>query len=169
MASPKVKMMKEAEVKEEEVAPEPEPVVEEPEAAVVDEEAEEEYITVESLDPNEPLWEGGPTAGDVTAWKEEHGEVYVTSITLDKHIIWRPLTRGEYKRHIQEMEELVESGKLSSARASLYNEESVAETCILFPKYSREDKDSGLAGVPSIIAQEVMEASGFVAVEVRQL
>lgn len=140
-----------------------------PELEEVLEEEEAEFVTVESLDPDEAIWEGGPTAGDITGWKEEHGEVYVTSITMDKHIVWRPLTRGEYTRHIQEMEELVENGTLSSARASLYNEEAIAETCILFPAYDRNDKNTGLAGVPSIISQEVMEASGFVAIEVRQL
>lgn len=155
----KVKMIEENSV-EEEVVPEP----------VEDlNEEEEEFVTVESLDPSEPIWEGGPTAGDITGWKEEYGEVYVTSITMDKHIVWRPLTRGEYTKHIQEMEELVENGTLSSARASLYNEEAIAETCILFPAYDRNEKKAGLAGVPSIISQEVMEASGFVAIEVRQL
>lgn len=167
-----VKMVDENEAEEPVVEPETvEEVVEaetNPEDDVEDDD-EEEFITVESLDPSEPLWDGGPTAGEVTAWKEEHGEVYVTSITMDKHIIWRPLTRGEYKSHIQEMEDLIDSGKLTAAKASLWNEETVAETCILFPKFSREDKTTGLAGVPSIISQEVMEASGFVAIEVRQL
>jgi hypothetical protein len=41
--------------------------------------------------------------------------------------------------------------------------------CILFPKFDRTQLNGELAGVPSIIAQEVMEASGFVALEVRQL
>lgn len=163
-----VKMVEENEAEEPVVEPDPvEPEVVDEEEDVEDD--DEEFITVESLDPSEPLWDGGPTAGEVTAWKEEYGEVYVTSITMDKHIIWRPLTRGEYKNHIQEMEDLIDSGKLTAARASLWNEETVAETCILFPKFSREDSTTGLAGVPSIISQEVMEASGFVAIEVRQL
>jgi hypothetical protein len=158
-------------IKLDEVPEEEEPVKdEEPEVPVEDElEDEEDIVSVESLDPDEELWPGGPTAGDVTDWKEEYGDIYVTSITVDKHVIWRPLTRPEYNAHIERMEDLVDSGQLSPARANLYNEEAIAELCMLFPKYDRKEKKSGLAGTPSLIAQQVMEASGFTALEVRQL
>lgn len=144
------------------------------EAAVVDDPSpevgdEDEGVQVESLPADEELWEGGPTAGDVVAWKKEHGEVYLTSITLDKHIIWRPIRRSEYREHIKNMELLVDSGKLSPADANLYNEEAIAELCILFPEYDRNEKLFGLAGIPAIISQEVLEASGFTALDVRQL
>jgi hypothetical protein len=105
----------------------------------------------------------------VKKWKEHFGEVYVTSISYDKHIAWRVLTRLEYKNIVKKMEQLIQAGQLSSAEANMWNEEAIAELCILFPEYQRIDMNGVMAGVPSLIAQEVLEASGFVALEVRQL
>jgi hypothetical protein len=63
----------------------------------------------------------------------------------------------------------MEAGQLSSAEANLWNEEAIAEICCLYPAYDRQSITADLAGLPSLIAQEVLEASGFVALEVRQL
>lgn len=135
----------------------------------MDEEPEEVGISVEDIDPKEELWPGGPTAGDIVAWKAEHGDVYVTSITMDQHIVWRSMNRLEYKNHVKNIEKIGQSNQISQADVSMLNEELIAEMCILFPKFDRTQLNGELAGVPSIIAQEVMEASGFVALEVRQL
>jgi hypothetical protein len=126
-------------------------------------------LTVEDLDPAEELWPGGPTAAKIISWKQEHGDVYVTSITMDQHIVWRTMNRFEYKNHVKNIERLGQNGQISQADVSMLNEELIAEMCILFPKFDRNQLNGELAGVPSIIAQEVMEASGFVALEVRQL
>ena len=48
----------------------------------------EESVSVESLPDDQEIWDGGPNAGMIKAWKEQFGEVYVTSITFDKHIVW---------------------------------------------------------------------------------
>jgi len=130
---------------------------------------EDEPTSVEDLDDNEYVWPDGPTAGQIKIWKKEYGEVYVTSISFDKHIAWRPLNRIEYKQLVKKMEQLVQSGQLSSAEANLWNEEAIAELCILFPQYDGASMVKDMAGLPSLIAQEVLEASGFVALEVRQL
>jgi hypothetical protein len=131
--------------------------------------AEEYGMTVEDLDPTEELWPGGPTAGKIIEWKEQFGDVYVTSITMDQHIVWRTMNRFEYKNHVKNIEKLGQANQISQADISMLNEELIAEMCILFPKFDRSELNGELAGVPSIIAQEVMEASGFVALEVRQL
>jgi hypothetical protein len=132
-------------------------------------EAEEEINRVEDLPDDEEIWKDGPTAGMIKRWKEQFGEVYVTSITFDKHIAWRTLTRLEYKNVVKKMEQLIQAGQLSSAEANMWNEEAISELCILYPQYERVDMNGIMAGVPSLIAQEVLEASGFVALEVRQL
>lgn len=139
------------------------------EAVEVEEEMPEEGIRVEDLDENEEIWEGGPTAGQITNWKRIHGDVYVTSITFDKHIVWRTLTRNEYKQLVKKMEQLVQAGQLSTAEANLWNEEAITEICILHPSYDKVALSSEMAGLPSLLSQEVLEASGFVALEVRQL
>jgi hypothetical protein len=129
----------------------------------------EEYQSVEDLDDAEELWENGPTAGDIKGWKNQYGEVYVTSISYDKHVVWRVLNRVEYKQIVKKMEQLVQAGQLTSAEANMWNEETIAELCMLYPEYNKKTAASIMAGVPSLIAQEVLEASGFVALEVRQL
>lgn len=135
----------------------------------VEEEQAREINSVEDLSDEELIWPDGPTAGMIKSWKQEFGDVYVTSITYDKHIAWRTLTRLEYKNLVRKMEQLMEAGQLSSAEANLWNEEAIAEICCLYPAYDRQSITADLAGLPSLIAQEVLEASGFVALEVRQL
>ena len=130
---------------------------------------EETPRTVEDLHDSEFIWPGGPTAGDIKNWKKLHGDVYVTSLTFDKHLVWRPLTRNEYKEIILLMEELTTSGKLTKAEANLWNEEIITKVCLLFPPYDDLGLEQDLAGIPSLLSQEILEASGFVAREVRQL
>jgi hypothetical protein len=139
-----------------------------PETALEEEEFDE-YKSVEDLADDELIWDGGPTAGMIKAWKQEYEDIYVTSITFDKHIVWRVLNRLEYKQIVKKMEQLIQAGTLSSAEANMWNEEAISELCILFPKYDKKSASGVMAGVPSLIAQEVLEASGFVALEVRQL
>lgn len=143
--------------------PAPEPEAETPET--------EDFnpTRLEDLDPNEELWEGGPKIGNILAWKQEYGDIYVTSLTLDKHVVWRTMDRGEYKTMIRTMEELTQRGSLTSAEIQLFQEDYVSDLAILFPEVNPEEKDRDLAGLATIIAQEVMDASGFVALEVRQL
>lgn len=131
--------------------------------------APEEPVGIEDIPDDELVWPNGPTAGQIKAWKKEHGDVYVTSISYDKHIAWRTLTRLEYKNLFKKMEQLMQAGQLTQSEANLWNEEAIAETCILYPSYDKQSLISEMAGLPSLISQEVLEASGFLALEVRQL
>lgn len=139
------------------------------EAIIAAAESDEDYRAVEDLDDDEPIWEGGPVAADIKRWKEQYGDIYVTSLTYDKHIVWRVLNRLEYKSIVKKMEQLIQAGQLSSAEANMWNEETIAEMCILYPQYDKRMLSGSMAGMPSLISQEVLEASGFVALEVRQL
>jgi len=130
---------------------------------------QEESKSIEDLDDAQEIWDGGPTAKKIKEWKEIYGDIYVTSLSFDKHIVWRVLSRLEYKNLVKKMEQLVQAGQLSSAEANMWNEESISELCILYPEYDRNNSAGIMAGVPSLISQEVLEASGFVALEVRQL
>lgn len=129
---------------------------------------EEEYDSTK-MNPEEELWDGGPNFAQINGWKDQFGDVYVTSVTPEKHIVWRTLTRFEYRRLIKIMEQQLASGQVSQGEANLNNEEAIAEMCILYPPYSRQAGAENMAGVASTIAQQVMEASAFVSVEVRQL
>lgn len=129
----------------------------------------EQATTVEELADDQVIFDNGPTAAQIIAWKKQHGEVYVTSISFDKHIVWRVLSRIEYKQLVKKMETLMQAGQLSNAEANMWNEEAISELCILFPSYNKQALTGDMAGLPSLISQEVLEASGFVALEVRQL
>ena len=129
----------------------------------------EDELQVEDLPDEEEIWPGGPTAKMIKDWKQEYGEVYVTSISFDKHYVWRVLNRMEYKSVVRKMEDLIQTGELSSAEANMWNEEAICEMCTLYPEFDANKLVGSMAGVPSLIAQEVLEASGFVALEVRQL
>lgn len=138
-------------------------------AEIMDEATEDVPVTVEDLPDEELIWPGGPTAGQIKLWKKEYGDVYVTSITYEKHFAWRTLNRLEYKNLMKKMSQLVQAGQLTEAEASLWNEEAIAEICILYPAFDKQSLVAEMAGLPSLIAQEVLEASGFQALEVRQL
>lgn len=131
--------------------------------------AEGDYQDIEDVPDEEPIWENGPKAGLIKEWKKLYGDIYITSITYDKHIVWRTLNRAEYKQIVKKMEQLVQAGQLSTAEANLWNEETIAELCMLYPEFDKNNATGFMAGLPSLIAQEVLEASGFVALEVRQL
>ena len=130
---------------------------------------EEEINKIEDLPDDEEIWEDGPTAGMIKSWKDTYGDVYVTSLSFEKHIVWRVLSRLEYKSVVKKMEQLIQAGTLTSAEANMWNEEAIADICILYPQFDKSEMNGIMAGVPSLISQEVLEASGFVALEVRQL
>jgi hypothetical protein len=142
----------------------------EPEIMEVDEEEDlDESMLVEDLDPNEPLWEGGPVAGQVVQWKEQYGEVFASTFTPEVHVIWRSINRYEYRNHIKKMEQIARSGQFTEAEAGLINEEALCEICVLFPRITPELLSAELAGLPTALSQDILEASGFVTLEVRKL
>lgn len=121
------------------------------------------------LEDDEELWPSGPTGAHIKEWKRVYGDIYVTSVTPERHIVWRTLTRFEYRRLVKSLDQQSTSGQVTQAEANLNNEESIAETVILFPEYKRDQVGGYMAGIASLISQEAMEASGFVALEIRQL
>lgn len=158
---------------EDETKPAEEPTAEE----VVEEEDDDAVEVPEELEDFEPddsdeLWEGGPTFGDLKLWKEEFGDdnVYVSLINpaLNKYCIWRTLDRHEYRALVKNLETALQNG-VGETEATMNNEEDIAELCVLYPPYNKHDRKGTTAGFPKLIANDVMEQSGFVEVEVRQL
>jgi hypothetical protein len=121
--------------------------------------------------PDDELWPSGPTLAMIDSWKEAHGPdcIYVSSLTPTYHVVWRTLTRAEYRHLVKKMEQAVGAGTLSQAEATMNHEEAMTELCLLFPKLNRMQMSGELAGLPSLISQQVLEASAFSALEVRQL
>lgn len=130
---------------------------------------QEEFPEVEDLDPSAEIWEGGPNAGQIMTWKEKYGDVFVSSFTPDDHIVWRTMNRFEYRNHVKQMEQMAQTGQVTTAEAGLINEEAMCQICVLYPSITPEFLATCEAGVPSSLANDILEASGFVALEVRKL
>lgn len=112
---------------------------------------------------DQPIFPGGPLASQVASWKRQfgitdakgelvqEGEVYVSNIG-ESYYVWRPLTRYEYK-------EIVNMPNTDP----LQREEIICETCVLWPEgYNYETMARDKAGVPALLAEQIMQASGFI-------
>ncbi|WP_225446649.1 tail chaperonin [Paenibacillus rhizovicinus] len=94
----------------------------------------------------------GPTRLEVEQWKEKYRGVYFTPFD-DEVFVWRTLERPEYKECIADR-----------TLTQLDREEIYTEKCVLFPRnYSREKMRNDKAGIPSLLAEMIMDKSGFVA------
>jgi hypothetical protein len=143
--------------------------VDETDDVEVDDYEAEVGLEVEDLDPSEELWENGPQAGQIVEWKKMYGDVFVSSFNPELHVVWRTMNRLEYRNHIKTMEQVAQSGMQGQAEAALLNEEAICEICVLFPRLSRDMMAGEMAGVPSSLSSDILEASGFIALEVRKL
>lgn len=133
------------------------PVIEEEvelqEVEGVEEEVETNVIPEDLIGPNgeELLFPNGPSVSQVEEWKSRFGdEVYLTEFE-EEIFLWRPITRKEYK------------GVMKVPNAdSFYKEERICEAVILFPaNYNFMSMTNGKAGIPTLLAELVMEKSGF--------
>lgn len=128
--------------------------VEEVEVMEAEVQAEETTVVADDMfgaDGKELLFPGGPTLDKVEEWKSLYqGEVYLTEFD-DDVFLWRPIKRKEYK----------EIMKVQNAD-SYYKEERICEKVVLFPEnYSYMSMTAGKAGIPTLLAELVMEKSGF--------
>lgn len=97
------------------------------------------------------IFPGGPTKDQLDQWKAEYKDKVYMSEFEDRAFIWRPLTRFEYKSIL----------KLQNADA-LFREERICEAVMLWPEnYNYDDMAEGEAGIPSLLAEQIMDASGF--------
>ncbi len=105
---------------------------------------EEDWVT--------PIFGGGPTRQEVEEWKDKYTDIYYTPYDDDIYI-WRPLYRSEYREVI------------TNESYTIHDREEVfTEKCVLFPRnYSLDKVKEGKAGVPSLLAEAIMEKSGFIA------
>lgn len=168
-ATTKVKLGGSASPAEEEVAEE-EPLEVEDNLEEDDFEDFEENIQVEDLDPDQQVWPNGPTAGQVIEWKNQFGDIFVSHLTPDIYVLWRTIRRGEYRNHVKNIEALASAQQHSPAELDMISEEHIAHLCTLFPRFEITDFSHGqAAGLASKIAEEVMNASGFMSYEVKKL
>ena len=112
---------------------------------------EPKYQKKEQKKQDALLFPGGPLESVVETWKEKYGEVFLTELS-GEYYIWRPLNRYEYKQIINS------TGGISP----LQREEVICQNCILWPTdFDEVAMANGKAGVPSVLAEQIMEISGF--------
>jgi len=113
--------------------------------------ADEYEEAIPGPEETDEVFPGGPTWADVAEWKSQYGEIYSLSISGQTYI-FRLLTRMEYKNIMR-----------ARQNDPYFREEKVCETCVLWPKDFRGAVlASAPAGVPTILADQIMEKSGFV-------
>lgn len=113
---------------------------------------EEGYSEDELIGPDgkQLLFPGGPSVDAIEEWKSRYGEIYLTEFEEDV-FIWRSLTRKEYK----------EIMKIANAD-NFYKEERICDKVVIWPEgYNFLKMGQGKAGIPTLIAELVMEKSGF--------
>jgi hypothetical protein len=106
---------------------------------------------------DQPIFPGGPLMSEVHSWQKQIADqgmghrLFVTQVAPDFIVIWRTLSRTEYK-------EIVAVPNTDP----LQREEMICEQCVLWPRdFNYAVMAQGLAGVPSLIAEQIMTASGF--------
>lgn len=110
-----------------------------------------EEINQEVEKGTEEVFEGGPTKSQIEDWKKQFGDIYMTEFDSET-FVWRTLTRLEFKRVIN----------AEGAENDWYREERVAELCVLWPEnYGHDEIVNGKAGIPAMLADQVMNKSGF--------
>lgn len=103
---------------------------------------------------DELIFEGGPTRTELYSWKKQF-EIEGHSVNLselgDDIFIWRTLNRVEY-RDIMAIPNT----------DPLQREEIICEVCVLFPhNYSFKTMADQKAGLPALLAEQIMKVSGF--------
>jgi hypothetical protein len=103
---------------------------------------------------NSPIFDGfGPTRREVEEWKQKYPKgVYFTPIENEVYI-WRVLERREYNALIN-----------NKSLTTMDREEEITVMCVLYPRnLTREMLQTEKAGVPSLLSENIMDKSGFVA------
>lgn len=97
--------------------------------------------------------EDAPTIYDIEGWKDEYGQIHVSSILGEDDLyLWRSIKRQEYKQ-------MLKSGVLGETSRA---EEAIVRRCLLYPKPNDRFMSTSPAGVISTLKEQIMHRSGFV-------
>lgn len=105
----------------------------------------------EQVDPNEEIFDGGPTNAMIDEWKEAYdGNVFYVPFQ-HRGYVYRTIYRSEYKR-ILRVEGATEE----------YRKEQVVARAMLWPEnYTKQVMDGDHAGIVDTLFEYIMATSGF--------
>jgi len=102
---------------------------------------------------NEQIFPGGPTQNKVEEWKAKFGEIFMSEFGEDTYI-FRTISRLEYKQILN----------TEGNATELYREEQIVGQSVLWPEnLNHTIIAEGKAGIPTVLTDQVMNKSGFVA------
>lgn len=114
-------------------------------------------VKAEHYEEDEPIFPGGPLMSEVKSWEKQAKDrgqahnIFATTVSKDSIVIWRTLTRVEYKDIVSVPD-----------TDPMQREEMICEQVVLWPKpFNYAVMSKGLAGVPALVAEQCMNASGF--------
>lgn len=112
---------------------------------------EQEYEEmVPGPESDEEVFPGGPTWAQVEEWRRQYGDIYSVELAGETYI-FRLLRRIEYKDIMRQRQQ-----------DAFWREEKTVELCVLWPPNFRGAAISGgKAGVPTLLAEQIMDKSGF--------
>jgi hypothetical protein len=119
----------------------------------------------------EELWPDGPNVGQAKAWKAAYGRIVAGTLESGEHYIIRPINRAEYRNHAIAIERsrMQAGGGLQTAE-TLATEEAITLIGLVYPEINEQElRNFGPAGFPTLVSQQIMEISDFVAVETTEL
>ena len=98
------------------------------------------------------IFPGGPLQSELESLRKQYGDIWVVDdLPTDQIYIYRDMTRYEYKAIMA-----------TPNTDPLMREELICEQCVLFPyDLSYAQMSNGKAGVVTVLAQHIMETSGF--------
>lgn len=96
----------------------------------------------------------------IEGWRNSvpNQELYAMRFNEKDAFVFRILTRYEYKQLIKQA---TTASFDSTQELDLYNEETIVEKCLVYPKLNRTDMEGMKAGIVTILADGIMNASGF--------
>ena len=111
-------------------------------------------VRAEQFSEDTPIFEGGPPYSQVLLWMkmaQDNGHFVGMTEFGGQRYIWRTINRVEYKEIIA-----------TPNTDPLTREEMICEIAVLWPQpFDVEQMAKGRAGIPTLLAQQIMLASGF--------
>jgi len=95
---------------------------------------------------------GAPDQNQISTWKTQYGDIFMSGFTEQELYVWRALSRGEWR----ELQSMLQSEQMDQ----MQYEERMVKICLLWSPVDADPMKK--AGTVSTMAEQVMQRSNFV-------